>query len=104
MFKPLVVAVHAVALALGLWLALASAGSPPGWSASGAVPRCLHGVRPRKGWQPCGARAARRLVALWVAWPCGLLQSALLVAAPGGHGLDGRRRDGRFAVATSASG
>lgn len=78
-FKPLWTAVHAAALALGLWLALM--GRQPAWvERIGRRPRLAAG--PAGGWQRMrGPGRAAAAGALWVAWPCGLLQSAVLVSA-----------------------
>lgn len=78
-FKPLWSAVHAVALALGLWLAVV--GRQPAWMEQiGRRPRLS--ASPAVGWQRVrGPGRAAAAGALWVAWPCGLLQSAVLVSA-----------------------
>ena len=101
MFKPLWSLVHAAALALGLWLL--AVGRQPAWierigrrSAAGA----------RGGWQAMhgpGGRATRAAAAgaLWVAWPCGLLQSAILVAALANTPLGGAGVMLVFAMATA---
>lgn len=91
MLKPLWSAVHAAALALGLWLALK--GRQPAWlervgrrpalaagKGAGAVAgggQVMLGPRGGRG----GGMGAMAAGALWAAWPCGLLQSAVLVAA-----------------------
>ncbi len=78
--KPVWALLHAAALALGLWLLI-----------KGRQPRWLESVGRRPGrrqdgpgadWVPIAmpGRAAA-IGALWVAWPCGLLQSAIVVAA-----------------------
>lgn len=79
-FKPLWTAVHAAALTLGLWLALT--GRQPAWMERiGRQPGPATGSA-RGGWQVMqGPGRAVVSGALWVAWPCGLLQSAVLVAA-----------------------
>ncbi|HNU12615.1 MAG TPA: sulfite exporter TauE/SafE family protein [Rubrivivax sp.] len=77
-FRPLWTMVHAAVFGLGLWLALV--GRQPEWLER--IGRSGQGLR-------AGAQGARRggsgraivAGALWVAWPCGLLQSAVLVAA-----------------------
>lgn len=80
MFRPLWSAVHAAALALGLWLAIV--GRQPAWlERIGRRPPAATGGG-RGGWQVMrGPGKAAAAGALWVAWPCGLLQSAVLVAA-----------------------
>ena len=79
--RPVWLLLHIGALALGLWLAVT--GRQPGWMTRLPAPR-------RSGWQtvrtPWTAAAAG---SAWAAWPCGLLQSALIMAglansAPGG--------------------
>jgi sulfite exporter TauE/SafE len=79
MFKPLWSALHAAALALGLWLAFT--GRQPAWlERIGRAPAAVGAGR--GGWQVIrGPGKAVAAGALWVAWPCGLLQSAILVAA-----------------------
>jgi sulfite exporter TauE/SafE len=82
LFKPLWVAVHAAALLLGSWLLVS--GTQPIW-----VQRLVPFRAPSSGagapvrWSAHTGRSLRAGVAglLWVAWPCGLLQSALMVAA-----------------------
>lgn len=80
--RPLWTLVHVAALALGLTLMwqgrqpawMANLGSARGSMASGAA-----GV---SGWRVVVVPARRAAAGLaWAAWPCGLLQSALLVAA-----------------------
>lgn len=78
-FKPLWTLVHLAALALGLWLL--AFGRQPAWlERIGRQP-----VTARAGgWaQLSGPGKSTMAGALWVAWPCGLLQSAVLVAALG---------------------
>jgi uncharacterized protein len=81
--RPLWVLFHAALLALGLWLLWQ--GRQPAWMGSmGRVPAAAAGSvtaggAPVRVWRsPARASLAG---ALWVAWPCGLLQSALLVAS-----------------------
>jgi sulfite exporter TauE/SafE len=78
LFRPLWSLVHGAAFALGLWLAFV--GRQPAWL-----------ERMGRGGDALAARARGRGLSghahaglagmLWVAWPCGLLQSAILVAA-----------------------
>lgn len=109
MLRPLWALVHAGLFALGLWLL---------WQ--GRQPALLaqlgRGAQPAlawAGWQTVSApapsrRAGRRAWraglagGLWFAWPCGLLQSALLVAALSNSALGGAAAMGAFAVASSA--
>lgn len=102
--RPLWTLLHAAALALGLWLLWH--GQQPAWMSTG-VPALLRArtftttasttasatvattagpvLAVATAWQPVQwLRPTVRATAvggLWVAWPCGLLQSALLVAA-----------------------
>lgn len=73
--KPLWTLLHVAALALGLWLLWH--GRQPAWMA-----RLGRAPQPAGGW-PRARAPLRATVAggLWVGWPCGLLQSALLVAS-----------------------
>ena len=76
--RPLWTLVHAGALALGLWLLLT--GRQPAWmerlGRSGRAPAAPG------GWQRISGPARAGLAgSVWFAWPCGLLQSALLVAS-----------------------
>ncbi len=86
LLRPFWVLLQCAALFLGLWLLVR--GSAPRWP----VPKRLGGPE----WQPVESPTLTRPIlepwcrvaasgALWVAWPCGLLHSALLVAsiAPG---------------------
>lgn len=81
--KPLWILVHLAALALGLWLLWR--GAQPRWVSELAVLGRARGGP--GGTQPIhwsgtrqGTRAGLAGLA-WVAWPCGLLQSALVIAA-----------------------
>lgn len=85
--RPAWTLLHAAALALGVWMAWA--GRQPAWmtlvghrrlavaaAGAGATPRAGSG-----GWQRMAGPAPAAVAGLaWVAWPCGLLQSALVVA------------------------
>lgn len=73
--RPLWTLVHAGALLLGLWLLWF--GRQPAWLA-----RVGLNSPDRQGWQRLrGPVRATVAGSLWAAWPCGLLQSALVVAA-----------------------
>ena len=95
--RPLWVLLHVAALALGLWL-LIRARQPEWMSHVGAVPSAA----PAAGWQRVrGPGRAALAGGLWVAWPCGLLQSALLVAALGSSAATGALAMGGFALASA---
>ncbi len=120
--RPLWTMVHAGALALGLWLLWQ--GRQPAWmgrwgrvpAASDARPVVFRPVGAVAGSGPGVAAGAplqpgtrqpapwRALAAgaLWAAWPCGLLQSALLVAALTGGAAAGASAMALFAVSSSA--
>jgi sulfite exporter TauE/SafE len=76
--RPFWALLHMAALAVGLWMA--ATGRQPQWMTRiGRRP-------PQPGrWQPVSGpgqvAAAGAAGAMWVGWPCGLLQSALVVAA-----------------------
>lgn len=112
--RPLWVLLHAALFVLGLWLlwqgrqpallaqfgralqpALATAGGPSaGWQP----------MRPPVSARPGAGHAWRAGLAggLWVAWPCGLLQSALMVAALSNTALGGAAAMAAFALASAA--
>ena len=99
--RPMWTMLHVAAIALGLWLLWAA--RAPAWL-SGASARFAAGV----GAQP--VRIFRRLPAAgragmagacWAAMPCGLLQSALLVAALSSGPAAGAASMAAFAVASS---
>ncbi len=98
--RPLWTLAHAAALALGLWLLWN--GRQPAWVENlGRATR--HAVPDAQGWQrmraPLRAGAAG---SLWVAWPCGLLQSALVVAALANSALGGAAVMAAFGIVTAA--
>ena len=88
---------HAMILVLGLWMLWQ--GRQPAWMASiGRAPApAVAG-----GWQTVrGPLRAATAGALWVGWPCGLLQSALLVASLSGSAAAGAGAMAAFALASS---
>jgi len=100
--RPLWTVVHAAALMLGLWLA--ATGRQPAWLA--AVGRVPAPSAAAAGWQPMqgplrGTVAAASWGGAWVLVPCGLLQSALLVAALASDAVGGAMVMGVFALASS---
>lgn len=100
--RPLWTLLHALAFALGLWLLWH--GRQPAWMGSfGRVTRTAPAAGTTGAWQRMrGPVRAAAGGSLWVAWPCGLLQSALLVAAMTGSTMAGAAAMGSFAVASSA--
>ncbi len=101
--RPLWTLLHCAALGLGLWLLWQ--GRQPGWLES--IGRSAGRLAPQQagpdGWQhmrgPVRASAAG---AAWVAWPCGLLQSALVVAALANSAWGGAAAMAAFASASAA--
>lgn len=95
--RPLWTLLHVLALALGLWLLWQ--GRQPAWMGSfGRVPRAA----PAGAWQAVrGPVRAGAAGSFWVAWPCGLLQSALLVSAMTGTAAAGAGAMAAFAVSSS---
>ncbi|MFO1220994.1 MAG: sulfite exporter TauE/SafE family protein [Burkholderiaceae bacterium] len=100
--KPLWIAVHVVALGLGVWLLLR--GAQPRWVSELAVlgrARAPGGVQAIQWSGPRqGARSGLAGLA-WVAWPCGLLQSALVMASLANTALAGAMAMAAFALVTS---
>jgi sulfite exporter TauE/SafE len=99
--RPLWTLVHVAALALGLWLLCA--GRQPAWMAgvgqrASAMPgawQVVRGPGAAAGLRSAGAGLA------WVAWPCGLLQSALMVAALADQAWQGALTMASFAAASA---
>lgn len=113
--RPLWTLIHVAALGLGLWLLwqgrqpaflenlgrgtareLAVAGMP-----AAGEPTTRPIVGPLNGRRAGGAAKAAATGALWLAWPCGLLHSALLMAGLGNSALGGAAIMGAFAIGTS---
>jgi sulfite exporter TauE/SafE len=100
--RPVWALFHALVLALGLWFVWQ--GRQPAWMGSlGRAPAPASASAPPQGWQrmqgPARAAAAGMV---WVAWPCGLLQSALLVASLANTAAGGALAMAGFALASSA--
>lgn len=98
--RPLWMMLHMAALALGLWL-LVTARQPAFMTRLGRT-RAPAPAAAGGGWQvvqtPWTAAAAG---AAWVAWPCGLLQSALVIAALGNTAATGAATMAAFALASA---
>lgn len=97
--RPLWTLVHSAALALGLWLAWQ--GRQPQWLEDlGRGAR--RQVDSHDGWLPIKGPARSGVIgAAWVAWPCGLLQSALVVAALANNAAGGALVMAAFGSATA---
>ncbi len=90
---------HAAALALGLWL-LITARQPAWMQRIGAAPAMLQPAG--NGWQRvAGPLRSGGLGLAWVALPCGLLQSALVVAALSSYPAGGAAAMAAFALTSS---
>ena len=97
--RPLWTLVHVAALVLGAYLVWQ--GRQPGWMARLGTTRAAAAAP--NGWQSIRGPLRNAAVGLaWAAWPCGLLQSALLVAALAGAAWQGALVMGVFAVASAA--
>ena len=98
--RPLWTLVHVAALTLGLWLTWS--GRQPAWLlAWGRTPApTANAWQPMRGpWQ--GSARAAAVGGAWVAMPCGLLHSALLVAALASSAAGGASVMAGFALASS---
>ncbi len=106
--KPFWAMLHLAALVLGLWLVWRA--RPPRWMGAWLDPSAwLKSPSPRA---PAGSAGAPGKVlwlqasaagAAWVALPCGLLQSALVVAALGSTAVDGALVMAAFALGSGLS-
>ena len=97
--RPLWTLAHAAAMGLGLWLLWT--GRQPAW-----MENLGRGVKRTAstsgGWQRVhGPLRAGAAGSLWVAWPCGLLQSALVIAALANTAVGGAAVMAAFAVASA---
>ncbi len=99
--RPVWALFHALVLVLGLFFIWQ--GRQPAWmSQLGRQPAVATASVPQ-GWQRVqGPARAAAAGAVWVAWPCGLLQSALLVASLANSAAGGSLAMAGFAVASSA--
>ncbi len=99
--RPVWALLHMAALALGLWL-LVTARQPAFMTRLGRSRQSPAVAAAAGGWQtmrtPWTAMAAG---SAWVAWPCGLLQSALVVAALANTPQAGAAAMGAFALASA---
>ena len=95
-------AVHLAILVLGLWMLWQ--GRQPGWMSAVGRSAAMPAAGAAAGrWQPVrGPMRAAAAGGRWVAWPCGLLQSALLVASLAGSALGGAAAMASFALASAA--
>lgn len=104
--RPLWALLHMAALGLGLWLLLT--GRQPAF-----MTRIGRGRTPAMAGEPVGAGGGRWQAvstpwtaaaagAAWVAWPCGLLQSALVVAALANSPPAGAAAMAAFGMASAA--
>lgn len=101
--QPLWLLMHLAALGFGLWLLFS--GRQPAWLTGDGRERLavgviapIHGPDKRSSWPHFGAWLAGLA---WVAWPCGLLQAALLMAALADDAFGGAAVMGVFALCTS---
>jgi sulfite exporter TauE/SafE len=97
LLRPLWTLLHLLALALGLWMLWR--GQWPAWLQRDVAAPAHAGA----GWQRIVVAPARSAAAgaLWIAWPCALSQSALLVAALGSTPQQGAAAMAAFAIASS---
>jgi sulfite exporter TauE/SafE len=101
-FRPLWTLLHVAALGLGMYLIWQ--GRQPGWmerlGRNRTSPAPAQSVP--SGWQAMRGPAQSAVAGLaWAAWPCGLLQSALLVAALANRPASGALAMAAFAGASS---
>lgn len=98
--RPLWTLLHVAALTLGLWLLWQ--GRQPAWMEGLGRARANTVSHAGGGWQAVQGPARSTAAGLaWVAWPCGLLQSALLVAALANGPWQGALVMAVFAAATA---
>lgn len=105
--QPLWLLLHLGALAFGLWLLVS--GRQPAWleglGRAGGPSSLAVVAMPRAGARPRGPRGRTWGAGLagiaWAAWPCGLLQAALLMAALADDAVGGAAVMTTFAVCTT---
>jgi uncharacterized protein len=99
--RPIWTLTHTAALGLGLFLLWR--GQQPAWLANlGRGAQRAAAAPDKAGWQRLhGPTRAAAAGSLWVAWPCGLLQSALVVAALANTAAGGAAVMAGFAGASS---
>lgn len=90
---------HAAALMLGVWLMWR--GRQPGWIEDIGRRLSREATEPRKVVWLNGPMRAAAAGGLWAAWPCGLLQSALVVAALGSGAWNGALIMALFALGSA---
>lgn len=97
--RPLWTLLHVAALALGVFLVVM--GRQPAWLATiGRRPQAV--ASGPGGWQRMHGPARAALAGgLWIGWPCGLLQSALIVASMTQTAASGAAAMAGFAAASS---
>ncbi len=96
--RPLWTLLHLAALGFGVWLLWT--GRQPEWMQGKG--RALPPEMAAVGWQRVqGPLRAGATGSLWVAWPCGLLQSALIVATLGSSAWSGAAVMAAFAITSS---
>jgi sulfite exporter TauE/SafE len=98
---PLWTALQLAVLGLGLWL-LCTGRQPGWWARFGRMPSTESTRPPPAGWQRVAAPLrAGAMGSLWLVLPCGLLQSALVVATLASTPLQGAAAMASFAAASS---
>lgn len=96
--RPLWTLLHLAVFGFGLWLLWT--GRQPQWMQGKG--RALPPELAAQGWQRVqGPARAAGAGALWVAWPCGLLQSALVVATLANSATSGAMVMAAFAITSS---
>lgn len=99
--RPWWVMLHLAALALGLWML--RQGRAPSWMAAPFLPATSPTAPAAGGLRSIPIVKAGAAGAGWVVMPCGLLQSALVVAALGNSALEGAGVMAAFAVGSGLS-
>ncbi len=105
--RPVWALAHAAALVLGVWMAWTA--RQPAWMTLAGSRRVVMALRPQatpgapSGWQRVSGPAPAAASGLaWVFWPCGLLQSALVVASLSNTTWGGSLAMASFALASAA--